>query len=86
MRIVGVEDREPEAGAIHTIDVWFSERRGKWVIERLDADGDGVGTVLVCESREDAEDCLADWLRAHSETHLVAPFEAVHRMMVARAA
>lgn len=86
MRIVGIETSEPETGAIHTIDVWFSARRGKWIIERLDADGHRMGAAHVCESRDEAEDCLADWLRAHGETHLVAPFETEQRMKVARAA
>ena len=86
MRIVGIEDSEPEAGAIHTIDVWLSQRSGKWIIERLDANGDRMGWVHVCEHREDAEACLAEWLRAHGETHLVAPFEAARRAKVARAA
>ena len=86
MRIVGIETSEVDVGAIHTIDVWFSERRGKWIIERLDANGDRMGAAHVCESRDEAEDCLADWLRAHGETHLVAPFEAMHRVQVARAA
>ena len=86
MRIVGIEDSEAETGAIHTIDVWFSQRSGKWIIERLDADGDRMGGAHVCADREEAEDCLADWLRAHGEAHLVAPFEDMHRVKVARAA
>ncbi len=86
MRIVGIEANEPDAGAIHTIDVWFSQRRGKWIIERLNADGHRMGAAHVCESREEAEDCLADWLRRHDETHLVAPFDVLQRAKIARAA
>ena len=86
MRIVGIEANEPDAGAIHTIDVWFSQRSGKWIIERLDANGDRMGAAHVCKSRTEAEDCLADWLRTHGETHLVAPFEIARRVKIARAA
>lgn len=86
MRIVGIEASEPEAGAIHTIDVWYSQRRDKWIVERLDADGHRRGAAHVCVSREEAEDCLTDWLRAHDETHLVAPFELLQRAEIAKAA
>ena len=85
MRIVGIE-REPDSGDIHTIDVWYSQRRGAWIIERLNADGDCLGAAHVCEHREDAEECLAEWMRSHGETHLVAPFDDAHRFAVPRAA
>lgn len=85
MRIVGIEN-EPETGAIHTIDVWFSERRSKWIVERLDADGNHLGAAHVCADRDEAEDCLADWMRTHGETHLVSPFDDAHRLKMPRAA
>jgi hypothetical protein len=88
VRIVGIEASEPEAGTIHTIDVWYSQRSGRWIVERLDANGDRIGTAHVCADRAEAEDCLADWMRTHSETHLVAPFETLKhaRAKVRRAA
>lgn len=71
MRIVGVELSGPEAGSVHTIDLWFSRRRGAWIVERLDAEGGHIGHAHICTDREDAEACLAEWLRAHGETHVV---------------
>lgn len=63
---------EPGGSGVHTIDVWFSERRGVWVIERLDAEGHLIGAAHWCESRENATACVAEWLRAHDETGFVA--------------
>ena len=73
MDIVGIEGTVRDASHVHTIDVWFSERRGKWVVERLNADGHHVGLAFLCASEADAEDCVAEWLRAHVETHLASP-------------
>ena len=73
MRIVGAENNEPDA--VHTIDLWFSERRGGWVVERLDAEGHMIGTSHFCTNEHDATACLDHWLRAHAETHLVSPRE-----------
>ena len=86
MRIVGIERVEPDHYDIHTIDVWFSQKRGKWIIERLNADGDTIGHAHVCESLEDAETCLAEWLRAHDETHLMAPSDPAPRTQLRHAA
>ena len=86
MRIVGVEHFELDAGDIHTIDVWFSKRRGVWMIERLNASGDRMGVAHACAAREDAEACLGEWLRAHGEAHLVGSEDAARRRKMRRAA
>ena len=67
VEIVGIEGAE----GVHTIDVWFSERRQRWVVERRDADGAVVGWSFCAANEHDATDCLAEWLRAHAEVHLV---------------
>lgn len=70
--IVGIEQARSDDDDVHTIDVWFSQRRGCWVVERLNAAGHLVGTAHCCASEHDAEACLTEWLRAHGETHLAA--------------
>ena len=72
MDIVGSEKERWEDDHVHTIDIWYSRRRGCWVVERLNLAGDLVGTAHCCASQHDAEACLADWLRAHDEAHLTA--------------
>ena len=80
MRIVGTDHTDP--GHVHTIDMWFSKRRGGWLVERLDADGHHIGAAYFCADEQDAATCVEHWLRDHSETHLVAPND---RMRVTKA-
>lgn len=67
MEIVGIESPE----GVHTIDLWFSARRGCWVLERHDVHGDVVGISYCTPDEPDASACLAEWLRSHDEAHLV---------------
>ena len=71
MHIVGheISDREPDH--VHTIDLWFSERRKVWIVERLNEDGHHVGATYQTADMRDAQACLEEWLRIHAETHLV---------------
>lgn len=71
MRIVGPERTGPGHAGVHTVDMWFSHRRGRWVVERLDAEGHLLGHVFCAAEEADAAACLEEWLRAHGETHLV---------------
>ena len=80
MRIVGTDHADP--GRVHTIDMWFSRRRGGLIVERLDSDGHPIGTAHVCLDEHEASACLEHWLRTHAETHLVAPTD---RSRIARA-
>lgn len=73
MQIVGIEHMGREASHVHTIDVWYSQKRRMWIVERLDAEGHQIGMTHRCASEHEAAACLEEWLRAHSETHLVAP-------------
>ena len=73
VHIVGINPQEFDATHVHTIDMWFSDRRAVWIVERLNAEGDHVGLAHLCASEDDAADCVAEWLRAHAETHLVSP-------------
>lgn len=75
VQIVGFERTDRDANAVETIDVWFSARRKTWLVERLDAEGHQIGLTHRCVSEEDAMSCLAEWLRTHSDTRLVAPRE-----------
>lgn len=80
MQIVGIEhtgrdSAQVDTAQVHTIDMWFSERRGMWFVERLDADGNQIGVVHRCGDEQEASACLDEWLRTHSETHLLAPRE-----------
>ena len=86
MRIVGIEISEASVEHVQTIDLWYSERSRKWIIERLNANGDRVGVAQACASRQDAEACLAEWLRWHGETHLLSPDEAKRRRQAVRQA
>ncbi len=70
MRIVG-RDREPWSREhVHTIDIWYSRRRRRWIVERLDLEGHLLGASHSCADVGEAEACLADWLRTHDEAHL----------------
>lgn len=75
MHIVGIDLPERDETHVHSIDMWFSNRRQIWIVERLNADGDPVGVAHHCASREGGMDCLAEWVRAHGETHLVLSLE-----------
>ena len=85
MDIVGIDQADWEANHVHTIDIWYSERRRCWVVERLNVHGDLVGAAHCCTSLQDAEACLTDWLRLHSETHLAAVRVAAKMMRSVRA-
>lgn len=61
---------------VHTIDVWYSQRRKAWMVERLDAEGHQVGPSHSCATESEAEACLEEWLRAHTDVQLVAPRDA----------
>lgn len=76
MDVVGHDQDAWGDDHVHTIDIWFSRRRNCWVVERLNAEGHLVGAAHRCATREDAEHCLAEWLRAHGETHLTTPDDA----------
>ncbi len=71
MHIVGHETDNPEPDHVHTIDLWFSEKRKVWIVERLNADGHHVGATYQTKDVHDARACLEEWLRIHAETHLV---------------
>ena len=73
MDIVGLEVTEWAEDHVHTIDVWFSQRRNCWVVERLNAEGHLVGFSHCCVDADDARACLDDWLRAHGEAFLASP-------------
>jgi hypothetical protein len=86
MRIVGMEIADPNDNDVHTIDLWYSEKRGAWLVERLDAQGRQIGLAHRCATQPEASACLDEWLRAHGETHLVAlsPFDPVAKGSVNR--
>ena len=67
MQIVGIEGED----GVHTIDMWFSSRRQRWMVERRDRDGAVIGLSFYAPEEHDAAACLAEWLRTHEETHLV---------------
>lgn len=75
MQIIGPEPANPADDAIHTIDVWFSEGQRRWIVQRLNANGDAIGPSHKCRSRGEATSCVADWMRRHPETHLTTPHE-----------
>ena len=68
MDIVGTIE---SAEGVHTIDVWYSARRHCWMVERRDAEGNVLGGTVQLPEEDDVAACVAEWLRAHSETHLV---------------
>ena len=76
MHIVGIEQTDGDEPRVHTIDIWFSRRRQLWFVERLDSQGHQVGLAHFCADEQEAAACLAEWLRTHDETHLVAPQNA----------
>lgn len=73
MQIVGFSRALGDDPQVHTIDVWYSERRKAWMVERLDAQGHQVGPSHSCATEAEAEACLEEWLRSHSGVRLVAP-------------
>ncbi len=75
MYVVGVEQAEWQDDHVHTIDIWYSQRRRCWIVERLNVDGHLVGAAHQCTTLEDAEDCLWEWLRSHSEAHVTSVHE-----------
>lgn len=72
MQIMGSDPQDAETG-VHTIDIWFSEARGRWIVQRLDGRGDPIGHSHSCRTQGEAKACLADWLRRHPETYLATP-------------
>ena len=74
MNVVGFDDATRDLMQVHTIDVWFSQRRNLWIVDRLNADGHHVGVVFVSMDEAEAKDCAAHWLRAHTETYLLSPW------------
>lgn len=81
MRIVGCEGND--GPGVETIDVWFSQRRQAWIIERIDAEGNQIGAAHLCEEADVAA-CVADWLRAHESVQLVTPYGSLRRQAAAR--
>ena len=73
MRIIGPEPAIASDDAVHTIDVWFSQERRRWVVQRLNGQGDPIGHSHFCRTEGEARACLADWMRRHPETHLTQP-------------
>ncbi len=88
MQIVGIEDLDHDGPQVHTIDIWFSKKRGAWILERLDAQGHQVGSAHACADEHEASACLGEWLRAHDDTYLVAPraLDAAEKRVLAEAA
>ena len=84
MDIVGIDRGEWADSHVHTIDMWFSDRRRCWVVERLNEVGDLIGATHCCATLQDAEDCLADWLRGHDEAHLTAARATAVAVRIAR--
>ena len=84
MQIVGIDIADREETHVHTIDMWFSKQRNVWCVERLNHDGDLIGAVHHCASKDDAQSCLDHWLRSHVETHLVAPRESALSVKAAK--
>lgn len=76
MQIIGPEPTSATDDAVHTIDVWYSETRRHWIVQRLNGHGDGIGHSHKCRSRAEATACVADWMRRHPETHLTTPHHA----------
>ena len=87
MRIVGINNTDCGTPRVQTIDIWFSERRRMWFVERLDAEGHQLGLAHRCDNKAEAEACLEEWLREHSETELVVPSHptAAERRLLAEA-
>ena len=73
MHIIGPDPLSAGENAVHTIDIWFSEARRHWVVQRFNGLGDPVGHDHFCRSQAEAKACLAYWLRRHPETHLLTP-------------
>jgi hypothetical protein len=80
MQIIGPEPTSSHDDAVHTIDVWYSDAGRHWVVQRLNANGDGIGPSHKCRSRAEATACVADWMRRHPETHLTTPHERQGRV------
>ena len=59
--------------AVHTIDLWFSQERRQWVVQRLNGHGDQIGHSHFCRTENEARACVADWMRRHPATHLTTP-------------
>ena len=74
MQIIGPEPTPVSDDAVHTIDVWYTERHRHWTVQRLNAHGAGIGPSHRCRSRAEATACVADWMRRHPETHLITPY------------
>ena len=75
LNVVGKEQADWHDDHVHTIDVWYSERRRCWIVERLNVQGHLIGTTHHCRTLEDAEDCLTEWLRSHDEAHVTSARE-----------
>ena len=75
LNVVGLDQADWHDDHVHTIDVWYSDRRKCWIVERLNAHGSLVGAAHQCPTLHDAEDCLAEWLRSHNEAHVTAARE-----------
>ena len=75
MHIIGPEALDHGPDEVHTIDLWFSPKRRRWIVERLNSEGHPVGMSAEYKARADALGCFDDWLRRHPEAHLAAPRE-----------
>ncbi len=68
----GSRDDEADGVAVERVVIWYSARRRRWCIERLDADGHQVGFAHMCIDEHEARDCHGTWLRLHADA------EALH--------
>ena len=78
MNVVGSGRPEWDDNHVHTIDVWYSQRRQYWVVERLNVHGSLIGVAHHCRTLDDAEACLTEWLRSHDEAHVTPVRERRH--------
>ena len=74
MQIIGPTPLEAAADPtlVHTIDVWYSAARRRWLVQRLDGAGGAIGSAYRCTSKAEALACLAAWKRRHPEAHLTS--------------
>jgi hypothetical protein len=69
--MVGPDRAERERDHVHTIELWFSQKRKVWIVERLNDEGHHIGATYQTTDVHAAQACLEEWLRMHGETHLV---------------
>ena len=68
MQVIGPDPGIGGDDAVHTIDVWFSRERRRWVVQRLNGQGEPIGHGHFCRSEDEARACVTDWMRRHLTT------------------